>query len=143
MSNSDNSDKKITDTLKPSQRRAIIALLSEKDVKSAAIAAQVSERSIHRWLEDTEFTMHLAAAEGQAIAHVTRRLTRLSDLAAQVIEDILNSEKASAGAKLRAADLVIGNLLRLRELASAESRIRSLEKLLLRQNEQKSGPPFN
>lgn len=117
--------------LKPNQARALIALLTESNVKKAAVVAGVSAKTLHRWTTtDQAFRNALQEAEGQAVSSVARGLVRLADLSLAVIEETLRDKKAQPGAKLRAADLVLTNLLRLRELHNVETRLAALERAL-------------
>lgn len=130
--------------LKPAQRRAIAAILSSRDIKAAAAAANIPYRTVHRWVhQDANFILCLRAAETAAVEAVVRRLVGLADSAAQVIADTMADPDATAGHRLRAADLVLSSLLKLREMADLEARLLSLEEMLRLKDEQKPGPPFS
>ncbi len=103
------------------------ALLVSRDVRSAATAAGVSERSLWRWLQDPQFTQELHQAESEAINTAARRLIGLSDLALNFLNDLLEDPTAAPGLRVRAADLVLTTLLKLREFAVLEARISELE----------------
>lgn len=63
--------------LTPKQERAILALLSAPDQKSAAEQAGVTEQSVSRWMQSAEFRKALDAARGEfrraSIAELARR----------------------------------------------------------------------
>lgn len=109
------------------QRRAIASLLTEKDIKAAARAAQVGHRTLCRWLTESTFRQALSTAEGDAIDGATRRLVGLADSAVDTLGDLLDSKDASETVRLRAAQSIIDNLLKLRELRNLEQRIAALE----------------
>lgn len=113
------------DTLTPQQRRAIRALLTCKTLQDTAKTTQVSERTLYRWLQDSDFRTALFAAEGELIDGVTRRLLRLQDGAIDVLDTLLIAESDSV--RLRAAQTILEHLLRLRELRDIESRLAALE----------------
>ena len=71
--------------LSPSQQRAIGALLTSRNVRAAAETAQVSERSLHRWLEDDHFVGELRKAEDRVIDQAVRRLLHFQEGALAVI----------------------------------------------------------
>lgn len=121
------------DTLTAQQRRAVRALLTCKTMAEAAISAQVSERTLYRWLQDADFRAALFSAEGELIDGATRRLLRLQDAAIDVLDDLLKAE--GDGVKLRAAQTVLDHLLRLRELRDIETRLASLELALQQQGQ--------
>ncbi len=58
--------------LTAAQERAIIALLNEQTVGRAAVAAEVGQRTLYRWLKDPTFSRAYREARrdafGQAIA---------------------------------------------------------------------------
>ena len=109
------------------QSRAIGALLSCRTVADAAERAKVGKRTLDRWLTDPVFKARLAAAEGELIDAATRRLLQAQSLAIGTLEDILQDPKVAASVRLRAAQVVIDAMLKLRELRSIEDRLRALE----------------
>jgi len=109
------------------QKRAITSLLIERDVKTAATAAKVGHRTLCRWLTEEPFRAALSEAEGDAIDGATRRLVGLADSAVDTLGDLLDSKDASESVRLRAAQSIIDNLLKLRELRNLEQRITALE----------------
>lgn len=116
------------DKLTPRQQRAIAALLSTSTTAEAAREAKIAERTLRRWLaEDEAFKRILATAEADLIAHATRRLLGLQDKAVEVIERVLDDADVGVSTKLRAADMVFGYGLRLRELHGIEQRLSDLE----------------
>ncbi len=112
---------------KPQWRRAISALLSEKDIASAAVVAGVSERTLYRWLNDPDFKYYLDEATKDTIVNISRTLAGMGEKAIRVLFQILDSGDTTASIKVRAADIVLGRLLQLRELAVLEERINQLE----------------
>ena len=114
--------------LSTKQVRAVQALLSAKNVAEAAAATGLGERTLHRWLTEDAFRAALAAAEAELLDAATRRLLHLQGAAIDTFETVLDSEEASAALKLRAAQAVLDNLLRLREVHSLEQRLLELER---------------
>ncbi len=113
--------------LTTAQHRALASLLVSKNVRAAAEASGIAERTLWRWLEDTRFALALSAAEGQAVDAAVRRLVGLQDKAVDVLEKVLDDEEALASLKLRAAIAVLEQLIKLRELRNVESRLAALE----------------
>ena len=121
--------------LKAPQRRAITALLEQRDIRTAAKAARVGETTLHRWLrEDATFVAELRAVEGQVLDAATRRLLQHQDVALTVILSIMADSKYPASVRLRAAQTVLEQLFKLRELRTIEERLTVLEANLAQQS---------
>jgi len=110
------------------QHRAIAALLTSKNIKEAAKAADVPERTLWRWKSDMRFLAALHAAEGAIVSDATRRLLQLSTKAIDELEKLLEYPKAEV--RLRAAQTVLDQLFILRDLNNSESRFAVLETAL-------------
>ncbi len=120
----------LTEKLSPKQRRAVESLLAMGNISAAAEAAGVSRETLYRWLARPDFSAALKDAEAAAVESLSRALVGLGDKATRVLGDVMDNTSGSDGAKLRAADIVLSNLLKLRELVELEKRIEELEKRL-------------
>ncbi len=116
--------------LSPKQRRALEALFTQGDVSGAAKAAGVSRQSLYRWLGEPGFSTALRKAESMALDGLSRTLVRLGDKAAGALEAALDDDEAPHSVKLRAADVVTGRLLQVRELVTIEQRLAAIEQAL-------------
>lgn len=112
--------------LSPAQLKAIETLLTCGSVSEAASAANVTTNTIYRWMKDDAFLTALRAAEGVAIAGLSRALAGLGESATSVLRAALGEDQ-KMNTRLRAVEIVIGNLLRLRELVDLEERVATLE----------------
>jgi len=119
-----------TGTLTPTQRRAIAALLTERDTRAAAAKAGVKERSLYRWLTLPGFKAELQDAEKQAIDAAIRRLAELTAQAVDTLREVMTDKEASAGTRVQAANIALARLLDLRELQELETRLQRIEKEL-------------
>lgn len=115
--------------LSAKQHRAITALLTSKSVTEAATATGQGERTIYRWLSEPAFRQALSAAEGDLIDVATRRLLQLQGSALDTLEALLlgGDTDVSAGVRLRAAQVTLDHLLKLREMRDIEQRLAALE----------------
>jgi len=113
--------------LTPKRRAFVRAMLTERDVKAAALAAGIAERTAYRWITDPDVQAAIVEAEGAALTDVTRGLLRLADSAVAALETAMGDKEATASARVRAADIVLTRLLQLRELVTLEDRIAALE----------------
>lgn len=110
------------------QVKTIAALFTCRTVAQAAQQAGVGRRTVYTWLcEDEAFQNAVREAEEAAIAGTVRRLCTLADKALSVLAGVLNDTKASQATRVRAAEVVLANLIRLRELRNVEERLVQLE----------------
>jgi hypothetical protein len=115
------------DGLSPRQRRAIRALLVEKDITAAAVAAKVGRRSITRWLSDPEFLAALRQAEDQSLDEAARLLLAESGPAVASLAAIHKNALNSPASRATAARAILENALRWGELRSLSERLSELE----------------
>jgi len=109
------------------QRRAIEALVTTGQVTDAADAAQVARRTVYRWLRQDAFRGALDEAEAEAVAEVSRSLLALGRDAVDTIGETMRDPEVSPTVRVRAADIVFGRMVRLRELTELENRVQALE----------------
>jgi len=105
------------------KRLAINALLSGKTQAEAAAAANVTARTLNRWLHDPEFTIELNARESELVAATSRMMAAGARHAVKVMLDTMNSPMVSDSVRLRAASQFLGHLPRVRLLAALDSRL--------------------
>ena len=115
-------------TLTPRQYKAVRALLTEKTVGDAAAVAGIGESTIYRWLSETQFRSALAQAEGEAVAAAGRRLAALAEGALDELARAMVDPMTPAPTRVRAAEVVLNNLLRYREIVQFEIRLTDLER---------------
>jgi len=119
-----------TGNLTTAQRKALDALAYGATKEQAATIAGRTERTVNRWIhDDPEFTDALKVITDDAVSDASRRLASLLDNALDVLLLILNGPDAPDHVRLRAVDMVIGNLIKLRELGDLEERIAALEEM--------------
>jgi phage terminase small subunit len=114
--------------LTPRKRRALESLLTSGDVTEAARAANVARQTVHKWLQQPAFAAALAMAEADKLHDLQSALVRLGDKATATLGAAMDSVSPMAeGARVRAADIVLSHLLKMRELVTLEERIAALE----------------
>jgi hypothetical protein len=118
-------------TLTPKQHAAIEALLSARDVKSAAVEAGVSYRALRIWLADsTAFDRAYRAARRQAVGQAIGRLQQYSAAAAGVLLQVMADARTPAAVKVQAASKVLDMTLKATELEDIAARLAALEERL-------------
>ena len=113
--------------LTPKQDQAIIALLNEPTIAKAATALGVSERTLHRWLEDETFHRAFRKARREAFAQAIAVTQRYTPMAVHTLAKVMTDTSVQASARVSAAT----NLLRFGrealELDDLAARIEALE----------------
>lgn len=112
--------------LSSKQKMAIEALLSTATIDDAAKTADISRSSITRWLREEHFQNALRDAEKGALKQISRNLIGLANKATNALEDGLGEDQ-KINARLRAAEIVIDRLIKLREILDFEERLIKLE----------------
>lgn len=111
------------------QAQTIQALLTQRSIAAAARQSGVGTTTIYRWLnDDPDFRKALTTAEGVAIDAAARSLVGMTERALDAVSSVLDDQAAHPAVKLKAAEIVLGNMLRLFELRNLEKRIAALEK---------------
>lgn len=113
--------------LKPKQRAAIDALLSEKTKTHAAEKAGVSRVQLYKWLKDPIFKSALIDAEAAARNEIKRRILKRAETLADTIGDIMESTEAPPAVRLSAAARLGDLFFRSDDQADLEQRITALE----------------
>ncbi len=113
--------------LKPKQRKAVEALLTTGEVSAAAQSVGVSRETLYRWLKEPAFHQAVRQAEARALDDLSRLLVRLGRTAVATLAKAMSDPTVPAASRVRAADAALGRLLQLRELATLEARITTLE----------------
>jgi NADPH-dependent ferric siderophore reductase len=117
-----------TDKLPTKKRRAIAALLVTPSVKSAAQVAEISERTLHRWLKDTGFQAALAEAEAEAVAQAARQMAGGANEAVIALRQVLRNPAATPREKIAAASAYLSHLPKIRLLGSIEQALERLQR---------------
>jgi hypothetical protein len=109
------------------QQKAVAALLSTGEVKAAAAEAGITRETLHRWLRQPLFLEAVRSAEAEALDELSRLLVRLGRTAVATIAKAMSDPVTPVATRVRAADVALGRLLQLRELAQLEDRVQALE----------------
>ena len=113
--------------LKPKQRAAIVALLSEKTKRDAAKMAGISERQLYVWLQNPIFNAALAESEAEARSQIRRQITSRAASIADVIADIMENPDVTPAVRLQAAAKLGDLFIKTTDDADVIRRITALE----------------
>jgi hypothetical protein len=90
-------------SLTPKQEEGIVALLNEPTVKKAAESIGVDERTVHRWLDQPEFSRRYRKARREAFAQAISLTQKYAPHAVQVLMKVMADPAAPYSAKVTAA----------------------------------------
>ncbi len=113
--------------LTPKQRKAIIALMEVPTIPGAAKLAGVGERTLYTWLRNPVFQSELKRWQADFMEAAARRLVAEVGQAIDVIKNIMTDEQAAPAVRLRAAESILANALKLGELVDLAERVSRLE----------------
>lgn len=111
----------------PKKRRAITAFLETGSTAEAAEAANVTQRTVQRWLQDPTFAQALAEAEAGELANTARLMAGNAVKAAGALVEVLEDTESSRKERIAAAKVFLTSLPNLRLLGSLEQKILDLE----------------
>ncbi len=114
--------------LTPKQDQAILALLSEPTISKAAGALGVSERTIHRWLEDETFHRAFRKARREAFAQAIAVTQRYAPVAVHALAKVMTDGSVQASARVSAATALLRFSRESIELDDIAGRLEALER---------------
>ena len=109
------------------QNKAAKILIAGGDYVEAASAADVTTRTIHRWLDAPAFHDAVAKGKTAAIDAASVRLAGGMDKAIGVMLRIMEDDQAAPSIRLRAANYLLGHALRYIEMQDVIARIEAIE----------------
>ena len=116
--------------LKPAQARGLAAILRERDIRAAAKAAHIPERTLRTWLHLPAFQQGLKEAMSRVMDAAIYDLAGLAVLAVETLRGVMDDQDTSAGVKVQAANIALTRLMDLREGKDFEQRLAAIEKAL-------------
>lgn len=113
--------------LSPKQTAAIAALMVSRNLREAARKAEVSERTLYRWVKRDDFRAALHDAEAELLGATSRVLLSGTHAAVGVMAGVMSDEKQPAGVRLRAATNWLDQARGWYETHTLEERLDDLE----------------
>lgn len=107
---------------------AVIALLTEQTVGKAAEKAGVSDKTMFRWMQDSDFQDMFREAKRQAVGQAISRLQQATTLAVDTLMGVMTNKRSPAMAKVLAAKATLEMAMKAVELEDLEARIAALER---------------
>lgn len=121
--------------LSRSKRRFVAAMLEAPNIRAAAKAACVGERTAWTYLSDPDVKGALTVHQDAVLGDAARRLAHEMGKALDVLCSIMQSATATDAARVSAARAVLDSGLRLAELVALADRVAELERRLEAINE--------
>ena len=122
----------VTKRLTPKQRKAIDALLAGAKQKDAALAANVTYRTLARWHQQEAFASELQRRSTAATKDAALRLTGGLDAMLDVLLEVAQDEDAPRHVRVRAATAWLDRQLKVVELADVLERLDRREEVVAR-----------
>ncbi len=109
---------------------AVAALLTAPTIATAAAAVGISEQTLWRWLQNSDFQERYREAKRQAVTQAIARLQQVSSEAVETLQQVMNDPETSASARVSAAKIVLEMALKGSELEDLAARLEQLERLI-------------
>jgi hypothetical protein len=107
---------------------AIAALLAQPTVASAALAAHVQPHTLSRWMKEPEFESVLRATRRAVLGQAIARLQKASGAAVTILLKVMSDPRASAAARLKAAEVVLRHAKAAPEMEDIQPRLKEAER---------------
>jgi len=112
--------------------RAIEALGHGLSITEASEKADVSRKTIYRWLDDDDFQGQVLERQNAVLERVSKRLSSLALQGLDTLSELMNSD--DEGIRLRASSSVLSRFTEILELLRLEKRLEVLEGQVLDKN---------
>ena len=112
---------------KVSREVAITALVSNPNIKEAAAKCGISEKTLHRWLNEPDFAVQLAEAQRGVTRRVMRSVISRTERAVEVLDDVMTDITNAAHARVSAAKTVLEFSMKAIEIEEILDRLEKLE----------------
>ncbi len=112
------------------QDLAIAALLEMPTITSAAKAAGVSEQTLWRWMQQTDFQEHYRMAKRRVVEQAITRLQGVTGQAVSTLQEIMINTNFSPTPRVLAARTILEFSLKAVELEDLAARVEELERRL-------------
>ena len=114
--------------LSQKKEAAIMALLLQPTLEKAAAEVGIAKSTLHNWLKLDSFQSSYRAAKREAVGHAISTLQRASQYAVLTILEVVRDVTAPAGARVRAAQVILEQAFNALELDELIGRLERIEK---------------
>jgi hypothetical protein len=110
--------------------RAIAALLSHGTLGQAAVASDISESTLRRWLKEPHFQAAYGQAKRQLLEGTINRLRSIGDDAVDGLSEVVKDKNSPAGARVSAGRAILEIMLKAVEAQDLADRLDKLEEAM-------------
>jgi hypothetical protein len=114
------------------QEKLLLALLTEKDVKTAAEKAGVGEASAYRWLKEPEFVSEYRRLRRDAVEQAASQLQNAAGDAVATLRKNLSC--GNPNAEISAAKIILEQATKAVEILDLTERLEKIEDAVKKQN---------
>ena len=107
--------------------RAVAGLLGGNTIQESANLAGCSENAVDRWLKLPHFQEALNQGKKSAFNTACIKLGNAFSLSVDTLVSLMEDDQTSTGYKIKCADLLLQNALRVAEINEMDNRISNLE----------------
>jgi hypothetical protein len=116
--------------LTPTQERALVALLSHANTRTAAKSVGVDEATLWRWLQDKDFHAAYMTARRETVQHALARLQQVSTEAVNTLREVMRDKTAKGSERVSAAKAIIEYSIKAVEIEDLAQRVEELESVM-------------
>jgi AcrR family transcriptional regulator len=116
--------------LPPKAEKVLTALLHHGAVRAAAKEAGVSEATVFRYLQDSEFQRRYRAARADVVDAAIALMQRLCANAVSTLGSVMHDTKAPASARVAAARTILEQSMSAVELTGLRQEVEEIKQML-------------
>jgi len=114
-------------TLTPLQMRAVAGLLGGNSIQESANLAGCSENAVDRWLKLPQFQEALNQGKKSAFNVACLKLGNAFSLSVDTLVSLMEDKETTTGYRIKCADLILQNALRVAEIQDMNERLSQIE----------------
>jgi|SRR5450755_973960 hypothetical protein len=116
------------------QEAFLLSLLSLPTLQAACLAAKISDETARRWLKLPEVQSRYQELKRQYVDDSLSELVRHTSGAVAVISAIMNDTEEAGAVRLRAAALILEQVVQLQKVSALERDVEELKALVKERN---------
>jgi hypothetical protein len=113
--------------LGPKKEKAILALLSSRNVEEAARSIDIDVRTLYRWMKEPAFDAAYRTVRRTAFSQAVARLEQMATAAVTTLGKVMLDPKTPPSTKVRAADSVLNHTIKAIDREDIEPRLAAIE----------------
>lgn len=122
--------REISVNLSSKQEKAIMALLTESNMRQAAETAGVGESTLYRWLQEGEFNQAFKEARKKAFSQSLSCLQLAAATAVSTLKVIMENDEAPPSSRVTAAKAVIEMAHKAYELEDLSAELEEIKRFV-------------